>query len=52
VIRIDYSKSLPVYYVPPKTLKVEAKIDKHKQDTATFKATLEAHSQSKHNQKG
>lgn len=52
MLRIDYSKALPVYYTPPKDPKVEAKIDKHKQDTTTFKATLESYRQRKHHQKG
>lgn len=48
MIRVDYTKALPVYYVPPKDTKAEAKVRKHIQNTTTFKATLEAYSQRKH----
>lgn len=52
MIRVDYSKALPMHYTPPISLKVEAKMNKHRQNTTTFKATLESYSQRKHHQKG
>lgn len=52
MVRIDYTKALPVYYAPPTAPKVEARMNKHRQSTTTFKATLESYSQRKHNQRG
>lgn len=52
MVRIDYTKALPVYYASPTAPKVEARMNKHRQGTTTFKATLESYNQRKHNQRG